>query len=149
MHAKGSFIYIQLFAAPHGIPVPTSSSGPHAPQLLTVPEIHEYVQMHALAADNAVNKAGFDGVEIHGANGYLLDQFIQDVSNQRTDEYGGSVEGRLRFGLEVVEAVTRVVPQEKVGLRLSPWATFQGAFLFLCSAWFMLILFALADQVCA
>lgn len=82
--------------------------------------------MHALAADNAVNQAGFDGMEIHGANGYLIDQFFQDVSNKRTDEYGGSLEGRLRFGLEVVEAVTKVVGQEKVGIRLSPWSTFQG-----------------------
>lgn len=109
--------------------IPSASiinSGIHAPQHLTIPEIHEFVQLHALAADNAVNKAGFDGVEIHGANGYLIDQFFQDVSNKRTDEYGGSLEGRLRFGLEVVEAVTKVVGQERVGIRLSPWATFQG-----------------------
>lgn len=84
--------------------------------------------MYAHAADNAVNKAGFDGVEIHGANGYLLDQFFQDVSNKRTDEYGGSLEGRLRFGMEVVQAVTKAVGQEKVGIRLSPWGTFQSTF---------------------
>lgn len=113
--------------------IPSASiinSGIHAPQHLTIPEIREFVQLHAIAADNAVNKAGFDGVEIHGANGYLIDQFLQDVSNKRTDEYGGSLEGRLRFGLEVVEAVTKVVGQERVGIRLSPWATFQGMCLF-------------------
>lgn len=99
-----------------------------APRPLTIPEIHEYVRMYAHAADNAVNKAGFDGVEIHGANGYLLDQFFQDVSNKRTDEYGGSLEGRLRFGVEVVQAVTKAVGQEKVGIRLSPWGTFQSTF---------------------
>ena len=70
--------------------------------------------------------AGFDGVEIHGANGYLVDQFIQDVSNKRTDEYGGSIEKRARFALEVIDAIVAKIGAEKTGIRLSPWNTFQG-----------------------
>lgn len=76
---------------------------------MTVAEIKEFVQLYAVAASNAVHKAGFDGVEIHGANGYLPDQFLQDVSNNRTDDYGGSVENRSRFVLEVTEAVVKAV----------------------------------------
>jgi NADPH2 dehydrogenase len=95
------------------------------PRALLTSEIKEYVQLYAEAAKNAI-KAGFDGVEIHGANGYLVDQFIQDVSNHRTDEYGGSIEARSKFGLEVVDAVARAVGEERTAIRLSPWSTFQG-----------------------
>ncbi len=70
--------------------------------------------------------AGFDGVEIHGANGYLLDQFLQDGSNHRADAYGGSVENRARLLLEVTGAVTRVAGAERVGVRLSPSGSFGG-----------------------
>lgn len=72
--------------------------------------------------------AGFDGVEIHGANGYLIDQFWQDVSNTRCDGWGGSVEKRARFGLEVTKAVIEACggDAKKVGMRLSPWGKFQG-----------------------
>lgn len=89
-------------------------------------EIKEYVQFWATAAANSVQAAGFDGVEIHGANGYLIDQFLQDVSNKRTDEYGGSVENRARFALEIVDAVVAKVGAEKVGLRMSPWGSYGG-----------------------
>lgn len=96
------------------------------PVELTEEEIRIYINDYATAAANAI-KAGFDGVEIHGANGYLIDQFWQDVSNQRTDEWGGSVEGRSRFGLEVTKAVIKAVgDSKKVGMRLSPWGRFQG-----------------------
>jgi NADPH2 dehydrogenase len=91
-----------------------------------VEEIQEYVQLWATAASNAVHKAGFDGVEVHAANGYLLDQFLHDRSNIRTDAYGGSVENRTRFPLEVVEAVVGAIGQKKTALRISPWGTFQG-----------------------
>ena len=64
--------------------------------------------------------------EIHGANGYLVDQFTQDVSNRRDDQWGGSIENRSRFGLEVAKAVARAVGADKTGIRLSPWSTFQG-----------------------
>ncbi|PNX97775.1 12-oxophytodienoate reductase [Trifolium pratense] len=74
-----------------------------------------------LAARNAI-EAGFDGVEIHGAHGYLLEQFMKDQVNDRTDEYGGSLENRCRFALEVVEAVVNEIGANKVGIRLSPFA---------------------------
>ena len=73
-----------------------------------------------------MHRAGFDGVELHSANGYLIDQFLQDVSNNRTDEYGGSIENRARFALEVMDAITAAVGQSKSALRLSPWSTYQG-----------------------
>ena len=75
-----------------------------------------------------MKRAGFDGVEVHGANGYLVDQFLQDVSNKRTDEYGGSVENRSRFALEVMDAVVDAVGAKKSAIRLSPWSRFQGTF---------------------
>jgi NADPH2 dehydrogenase len=91
-----------------------------------VEEIKEYVQLYATAAENAVLKAGFDGVEIHSATGYLPDQFLQSNSNTRTDEYGGSIENRVRFVLEITDAVVKAVGANKVGIRLSPWAIYQG-----------------------
>ena len=144
MHANGSFIYLQLWAlgraanpsvlsaeslphvAPSPIPLSSQAADSAALRELTATEIKEYVTLYAQAAKNAVHKAGFDGVEIHGANGYLIDQFIQDVSNQRTDEYGGSVEARSRFGLEVANAVAEAVGAERTGVRVSPWNKFQG-----------------------
>ena len=93
---------------------------------LTIPEIKEYIELFATAASNAVQKAGFDGVEIHGANGYLIDQFIQDVSNKRTDEYGGSIENRCRFALEIVDAIAEKIGESKIGFRISPWGRFNG-----------------------
>ncbi|KAF9444072.1 NADH:flavin oxidoreductase/NADH oxidase [Macrolepiota fuliginosa MF-IS2] len=106
-------------------PIPTNSKGASVPRELTIPEIKEYVQLYATAARNAIHEAHFDGVEIHCANGYLVDQFLQDVSNKRQDDYGGSVERRSRFGLEVIRAVVGAVgTAEKVGIRLSPWSPF-------------------------
>jgi len=93
---------------------------------MTVGEIKEFIQLFATAASNAVYKAGFDGVEIHSANGYLVDQFLQDVSNNRTDEYGGSVENRSRFALEVIDAVVKAVGEKKTAIRFSPWNTSLG-----------------------
>jgi N-ethylmaleimide reductase len=69
--------------------------------------------------------AGFDGVELHGANGYLLEQFIRPNSNQRTDGYGGSIENRARFTLEVVDAAIAAIGKDKVGIRLSPFGVFN------------------------
>ncbi|WP_240660118.1 alkene reductase [Streptomyces sp. WAC 01529] len=89
------------------------------PRELTVGEIARTVRDFASAARRAID-AGFDGVEIHGANGYLIQQFIADNTNLRTDEYGGSVTGRLRFATEVVEAVVTEVGADRVGLRISP-----------------------------
>ncbi|KDR78078.1 hypothetical protein GALMADRAFT_138223 [Galerina marginata CBS 339.88] len=141
VHANGSFIYLQIWAlgragkpetlqedgfehvAPSAIPINEKSG---TPRELTLSEIKQYVEWFAQAAKNAVEGAGFDGVEIHNANGYLSDQFLQDVSNQRTDEYGGSIEARSRFPLEVVDAIAKAVGEERIGIRLSPWGTFQG-----------------------
>ena len=89
------------------------------PHALTVEEIAEVVETFRKGAENAM-KAGFDGVEIHGANGYLLDQFLQTSSNQREDEYGGSVENRGRLILEVVDAASSVWGANRVGLHLAP-----------------------------
>ncbi|MDP2801432.1 MAG: alkene reductase [Phreatobacter sp.] len=90
-----------------------------APRALALAEIPGVVAEYADAAVNA-RKAGFDGVEIHGANGYLIDQFLKDGANQRQDAYGGSAENRVRFGLEVVDAILKVFPKTRLGIRLSP-----------------------------
>ena len=146
VHANGSFIFLQLWAlgraadpavlkreggfdlvAPSPIPIGALAGDEEQviPRELTALEIKEYVQLYARAAKNAM-QAGFDGVEVHGANGYLLDQFLQTVSNHRTDEYGGSLENRLRFPLEVVDAVVKAVGAERTAVRISPWSNFQG-----------------------
>ncbi len=95
------------------------------PRALETSEIAGVVDQFRLAAQNA-RDAGFDGVEVHGANGYLIDQFLRDGTNQRTDGYGGSIENRTRFLLEVIEAVTTVFPADRVGVKLSPENTFNG-----------------------
>lgn len=97
-----------------------------APRALRTEEIAGIVQDYARAAQNALD-AGFDGVELHGANGYLINQFIDSQVNDRSDEYGGSLSNRLRFLHEVVEAVTAVVGKERIGVRLAPLTTLQGA----------------------
>lgn len=94
------------------------------PRALSMAEISDIVSDYQKAAENA-KQAGFDGVEIHSANGYLLDQFLQDGSNHRTDNYGGSIENRARFLLEVVDAVSEIWGNDKVGVRLSPYGTFN------------------------
>jgi N-ethylmaleimide reductase len=94
------------------------------PRALEADEIAGIVEEFRLGAQNAL-AAGFDGVEIHGANGYLIDQFLEDGTNQRTDRYGGSVENRVRFMLEVVDAVTGVWGSQRVGIRLSPGGSFN------------------------
>lgn len=96
------------------------------PRALTIPEIRAIVEDYANAARNAI-KAGFDGVELHGANGYLIEQFIDSQTNLRTDEYGGSLENRLRFLKEVVTAVADAVGKERVGVRQAPLTTLMGA----------------------
>lgn len=152
MHKNGSFIFLQLWAAGRtarpdvlqreggypfvaASPIPVSSQqngdgsslpAPPVPRALTVGEIGEYVQLYATAAENAVRRAGFDGVEIHAAAGHLPDQFLQTNTNARTDAYGGSVRNRVRFVLEIVDAVVKAVGAEKVGIRFSPWSTYLG-----------------------
>ncbi|KAK0726073.1 hypothetical protein B0H67DRAFT_681259 [Lasiosphaeris hirsuta] len=146
VHAKGSFIFCQLWhlgraveshvaeregirvrgASAIAIPTPSYSGAAFlVPDPLEEEEIKGIVADYAVAARNAI-AAGFDGVEIHAANGYLIDQFLQDVSNVRTDSYGGSVENRTRLAVEVVEAVAAAVGAERTGIRLSPWSDFYG-----------------------
>jgi N-ethylmaleimide reductase len=95
------------------------------PRALQTEEIPDIVEQFRLGAKNA-KEAGFDGVEIHGANGYLLDQFLRDGSNGRTDDYGGSLENRMRFPLEVARAVVREWESRRVGYRLSPQFFIHG-----------------------
>ena len=90
-----------------------------APRALTTEEVEEVVQDYRKAAERAL-AAGFDGLNIHGANGYLIDQFLQSRSNQRTDRYGGSVANRTRFLEDIVQAVTQVYPANRVAVRVSP-----------------------------
>jgi len=144
VHKKGSYIFVQLAALGRAAdaaalemelgmgregkvkgPSPVAFEGGAVPIEMTEDEILKTVGYFRQAALNAI-EAGFDGVEIHGANGYLIDQFWQDVSNQRTDAWGGSVEKRARFGLEVTKAVVDAVGAAKTGVRLSPFGTSQG-----------------------
>lgn len=146
VHAKGGFIVCQLWhvgraASPkmRGGVQPVSASdipmngsymdgvscAENPPRPLTVEEIHGLTKEWAAAAKRAVEEAGFDGVEVHGANGYLLEQFLHDNVNKRTDAYGGSVENRCRFPLEVLTAVSEAIGAERVGIRLSPYNYFQ------------------------
>lgn len=141
VHAKGGKIYLQIWhggRACHPLlndgAQPVSSSAiaidgevhtpqgmqPYAlPRELTIQEIQEIVQGFKTASINA-KEAGFDGVEVHGANGYLIDQFLRDGVNKRTDQYGGSFENRGRFLFEILDAVCSVWGSKNVGLRISP-----------------------------
>lgn len=96
------------------------------PRALETDEVAEYVDHFRKAARNA-REAGFDGVEIHGAHGYLIDQFLKDGINDRTDKYGGSRENRCRFMVEVVEAVTKEIGADRVGIRISPFTNVVDA----------------------
>jgi 2,4-dienoyl-CoA reductase-like NADH-dependent reductase (Old Yellow Enzyme family) len=141
VHAKGSYMFCQLIALgraadPHQLqkeggyellaPSPIRmEDGMPTPKELEEEQIQSIIMNFAIAAKNAI-RAGFDGIEVHGANGYLVDQFLQDVSNTRHDRWGGSISNRARFGLEVVRALVDAVGPEKVGFRLSPWNTWQG-----------------------
>ncbi len=96
-------------------------SAPHeTPRALELDEIARIIDDYRAAAENA-KRAGFDGVEIHAANGYLLDQFLQDKTNRREDHYGGMIENRARLLFEVVDAVSTVWPADRIGVRLSPY----------------------------
>ena len=122
------YLHGELPVAPSALPVGEEIHTPAGKKLIPVPraleaeEIPGIVEQFRHGAANA-KAADFDGVEIHGANGYLLDQFLRDGANRRTDEYGGKVENRARLPLAVAEAVARVFGPERVGYRLSPHFT--------------------------
>ena len=107
-----------------GVPTFVATSEPRA---LDAEELPDIVHTYQAAARNAVETAGFDGVEIHGANGYLLDQFLKSGSNHRTDDYGGSIKNRSRLMLEVVRAITSAIGGGRTGIRLSPVTTANDA----------------------
>ena len=151
VHAKGGVIFLQLWHTgrishpslqPEGAtPVAPSAvrpAGTHlnaafetvtfeTPRAMEEAEILALVNDFQQAAENGM-AANFDGVELHSANGYLLDQFLQDGSNQRNDQYGGSIENRARVLLAVVDAVTSVWEPDRVGVRLSPYGTFNDMY---------------------
>lgn len=141
VHARGCYIVCQLLApgraadattlqneGGYGIlsssPIPLTEAFP-APKSMSEDQIQGAIEDFATAAKNAI-RAGFDGVEVHGANGYLVDQFLQDSCNRRTDQWGGSVQNRARFGIQVATAIVNAIGADKVGYRISPWSSFQG-----------------------
>ncbi len=149
VHEKGGKIFAQLMhtgRVAHALNLPsggeivgptdavcpgdmyTDAEGPKphgAPRAMTAADIAAAVAEYATAARNAVS-AGFDGVELHGANGYLIEQFLNANVNTRTDAYGGSPEHRNRFALEVTRAVVAAIGPQKVGIRISPYGVFNG-----------------------
>jgi len=102
---------------------PVGFADTSTPRALKTDEIPRLIVDYRRAAENAL-KAGFDGIELHAANGYLLQQFLCSGTNQRTDRYGGNVENRVRLTVEVLQALTSVWPASRVGIRLSPWTKF-------------------------
>ncbi|KAL6880751.1 FMN-linked oxidoreductase [Trichoderma novae-zelandiae] len=141
VHEQGSFVYLQLWALGRAAnaqvlkeesnsdlvsasDIPQKEDG-DKPRPLREDEILEYIEDFAQAAKNAI-AAGFDGVEIHSANGYLLEQFIQQLSNRRTDAWGGSIENRARFTLEVTKAVVAAIGADRTAIRFSPFGGALG-----------------------
>ncbi|GAP85275.2 putative NADPH2 dehydrogenase [Rosellinia necatrix] len=142
VHAKGSYIYCQMWHlgragwpevhAAMGTRLKSSSAvrieaedARGVPEEMTEADIWEIIGDFATAARNAM-AAGFDGVELHGANGYLIDQFTQDNCNRRTDGWGGSIEKRARFAVEAARAVVAAIGADRVAIRLSPFSDFQS-----------------------
>ena len=150
VHGKGGKIFVQLMHAGRvahtdNLPVGgqvlsasaitasgdmwTDQSGMQknsSPVAMTDVQIETAISEFAAAARLAVEVAGFDGVELHGANGYLLEQFLHPAANERTDQYGGSMENRSRFVLEVTAAVADAIGKDRVGMRLSPYGAGGG-----------------------
>jgi N-ethylmaleimide reductase len=148
VHAKGAKMFVQLMHCgriAHALNLPkdarvlapsavaaagemwTDAEGMQplpVPQAMTEADLKHAIDEFAQAAKNAI-AAGFDGIELHSANGYLLEQFIRPNSNQRTDGYGGSIERRARFVLEVADAAIKAIGREKVGIRVSPFGVFN------------------------
>lgn len=145
VHEKGAVIYLQLWhigragssvlnpnnepiVAPSAIPIPgkkMNGKSYEVPRALETEEVKELVRTYRQAALNAI-EAGFDGIEVHNANGYLLDQFLNSSTNKRTDEYGGSIENRCRFSLEVLEAIVDAIGADRTAVRFSPAGGVQG-----------------------
>ncbi len=149
VHAAGGRIFVQLMhdgrvshpanmvagtriVAPSALAAPgemwtdSSAMQPYpVPEAMTEGDIEQAIAEFAAGAKNAI-AAGFDGVELHGANGYLIDQFLNSATNQRTDQWGGSIENRIRFAVEVAKAAVAAIGAERVGMRISPYGVFNG-----------------------
>ncbi|MDD3610322.1 MAG: alkene reductase [Halothiobacillaceae bacterium] len=149
VHAAGGRIFVQLMhtgriAHPANLPQGARMVGPSAiaapgemwtdsegmqphpvPREMSEQDIAAAIEEYAAACKNA-RSAGFDGVELHGANGYLIDQFLNTASNQRSDRWGGSLENRIRFAVEVARAAAAAIGAERVGIRISPYGVFNG-----------------------
>ncbi|QJW91139.1 alkene reductase [Spirosoma taeanense] len=125
MHEGAEVIAPSAIAAAGQVYTDTHGMQDHpTPRALTTEEVKQTIQEFVQAAKNAI-EAGFDGVELHGANGYLIEQFLRPSSNQRLDEYGGSAENNARFALEIAEQVSQAIGKEKTGIRLSPYGVFN------------------------
>lgn len=149
VHDRGGAIFAQLMhtgrvghplnlpkdaqvLAPSALAAPgqmyTDQGGPQdhpSPKAMSQEDINATVREYVVASENAI-AAGFDGVELHGANGYLIDQFLNPNANERDDGYGGSIEARARFALEVAQATVNAIGKQRVGIRLSPFNPFNG-----------------------
>lgn len=150
VHAKGAKIFVQLMhtgrvSHPLNMPAGAQVLAPSAvrlegaqmwtdqkqlqdypvPRAMTDAEVATAIEEHVTAAKNAI-RAGFDGVELHGANGYLTEQFLNPDTNRRSDGYGGGIPGRARFGLEVLRGMVAAIGKERVGVRLSPYGVASG-----------------------
>ena len=145
VHKKGGKIYIQIWHAgraahpsqtgePNLAPSAIAIRGnlrtnlPHAQPKAMVEEDFETVRQQFRQGALNAKEAGFDGIELHGANGYLIDQFLRDGTNHRTDEYGGSIENRCRFPLEIIDILIEVFGAKRVGIKLSPVGRFQDMY---------------------
>jgi N-ethylmaleimide reductase len=149
VHAAGGRIFVQLMhtgrvshpanlpagarvLAPSAVALAgtmyTDSAGPQpypVPEAMSEAEVEQAIEEFVAASRNAI-EAGFDGVELHGANGYLIDQFLNAASNQRTDAWGGSVANRIRFAVQVAGRVAEAIGADRLGIRLSPYGAFNG-----------------------
>ncbi|KAJ9609721.1 hypothetical protein H2200_006049 [Cladophialophora chaetospira] len=140
VHSKGSSMFLQVMALgrmadpseakKEGFTIVGASdipwmAGAVVPKVMTVEDVTRTVQQFGQAAKNAV-EAGFDGIELLAGNGMLVEQFLQDVSNQRDDQYGGSIENRSRFTHEILQAMVDAIGAQRVGVRFSPWSEYLG-----------------------
>ena len=149
VHREGSRIFVQLMHTgrvghPDNLPAGARLLGPSAvalgetmyvdgkgplpmpvPEAMSEADVEHAIEQFARSAELAI-EAGFDGVELHGANGYLIDQFLNTASNQRTDAWGGSVENRIRFAVEVAKRSAARIGGDRLGIRVSPYGTFNG-----------------------